>query len=564
MPGYASLLGPEATLRVIFVATAGVKYVVFASILLGWTGCCWMLLENLLRFRSRGNSAIPAALLFAVLGAAAFFLAAALPARSGYDNEHDLMCLGVRFFDLNVTRLLAFKEMSPLFTDAVSDFLTGRSIYGVLWKNRLLLPFSALLLYAGLRRFGFGRPAAGLAGVFWAFNFLALLNASAFSTAISNVFILFAAIYAAACVYDAAAVGPKEMFWALGTLMLVLCGRYEFLPPVMLLLAAVLTRAALRGILRPRLAGSVVIVVWALSFCAVAAYIRSVSPSGQVGMELTPLGNLVHALWTSNLGVLAGGSTKLFLWGAAFAALAAASWLARSGEKAAWGSTALVLSVLWAGYFSSIYRPLDLYPLHFMRHHLYFFTPFVYLIALGVEAFAGAPVVRAVDRKAKCVLAALAVGLYAAVNAGAALRLNDERRTNDVELAFLAEAQAEWGRGCRVIYPVRDHRYFLLNKYFPLWHGCGEVPEGCLLKYVSPAQSIYTGGSEGPAGYGRMTAREKASAWKALEFRHAFSTVWPGRETREAIPVVIGFFPVSISADRALISYLGEGCPFRK
>ncbi len=537
------------------------QYTVYSGVLLAWAGCLWMLAENLPRFPGREQGAWKTALVFAAFSAAALYLASALPVRSGYDNDHDFMCLGSRFFNLNLSQLLSFKEISPLFTDAVSDLLTGRSLAGILWKNRLLLPAAAFLLYAGLRRFGLGKPAAGLACVFFGFNFLALLNANSFATTLANVFILFMSLFAAAEVYAAAEVGIKELLWVFSSMLLVLSARYEFLPAVALIFAAVMARAARRGTLKFSAAGLSVSAAALLLLGVCAFYIKSVSPSGQLNGAFEPFHNLAGNLWTRNLGVIAGGHRyAVLLLVCSIAALATAGAVIGRGKLAV--KAAFTVLALWAGYFSCIYKPMDLYPLHFMRHQLYFFAPFVFLLALALDAAGDIPLVLNSGKRLKYGLALLAALFYAYLNAKAVLSFNGERRTNDIELEFLMKAQGGWSNDCAVVYPVLDARYNLLEKYFSLRRESGQAT-GCLLRYVSPAQAVF---KEAPADmfkYGPLKAGESSAAWKALTFTHAFYTARPGIENRSPFPLTIGFFTMTGKDDRSLLEYMKASCAFK-
>jgi len=540
MPKYAEYLGADLTLKLFYFFSIGLEYAVYAGLLLAWGGCLWLLGKSLLRQTEGRESARKTAFFFAVFSAAAFCLAAALPARSGYDNNHDLIALGTSFLGLDLAQLLSFKEISPLFTDAVSDLFTGRSLSGLLNKNRLLLCASALVLYGTLRRFGFGKPVAGLTCVFFGFNSLALLNASSFATTMANVFIVLVSVFAAAEVYAADRVGARELFWTFSALLLVLCSRYEFLPAAALLSGAALAQAARRGALKAGATGSAVSAAGLFILGLCAYHINSVANHVYLSGTPGPLSNLKHYLWTSNFGVLAGGraAAALVLACAAFL-LAAAGW-ALTREKLARNSAALLLLVLWAVYFSFIYQPKDYYPLHFMRHQLYFFLPFVYLFALCLDGAADLLRFLKFSRGLKYGFAALGASLYIYLNAKAAFSFNGVRRTNDIELEFLMKSQAEWKKDCRVIYPVNDERRRLLEKYFPFDGEDGRGSGGCRLNYVSPAPAVFKEG--GPA---LPKAGNRPAAWRSISFEHAFYTVWEERETREPVRVTIGFYPLA-------------------
>ena len=540
MPEYAEYLGAGLTLKLFYFFSIGLEYAVYAGLLLAWGGCLWLLGKSLPRPAEGRESRRKTAFFFAVFSAAAFCLAAAVPVRSGYDNNHDFISLGNRFFDLNLAPLLSFKEISPLFTDAVSDLLTGRSLAGLLNKNRLLLCASALVLYGTLRRFGFGKPVAGLACVFFGFNFLALLNAGSFATTMANVFIVLVSVFAAAEVHATARVGARELFWVFSSLVLVLCARYEFLPAVVLLSGAVLARAAWRGTLEFSVfnLGLSAVSLSILGLCAF--HISSVATPVYLAGTPGPFANLKHYLWTGNLGLIAGVQPFAAKLSACAAALLAAAGWALNREKLGRNSAALLLLSLWAVYFSFIYGPRDQYPLHFMRHQLYFFLPFVYLFALGLDGAADVLRFFKFNRALKYGFAALGASLYIYLNARAAFSLNGEHRTNDIELEFLMKSQSEWKKDCRVVYPEKDDRRRLLEKYFPFDREDGRGSGACRLNYISPAPAVFKEG--GPA---LPKAVNRPAAWRSVSFEHSFYTVWEERETREPVPVTIGFYPLA-------------------
>ena len=561
------------------------QLILYYGLILCWALNIFFLARFALRWHRGEPSRLRAWLWLGAIAVLAAALAAALPARGGYDNNHDFMCLGREFFSLHPGILLTFKETSPLFTDSVSDFLSGNSLAALLWKNRLLPVLSLFVFFTGLRRAGAGLTAAGAASAFFFLNFLSPLNASAFSTTSSNIFIWLTSLTAIIDAYKYAAAGPASLAWIISSLVLVTGTRIEFLPASLLILAGFSAAKALKGdkfFLRP--ANAAVLVLGALLAGAWTIHALTPSPAHQLGSGQNPVRTMFYQLGKRNFGVIAGikpgspGLAKkvdsalspagtalclaLFLFAACGAAAGAAAERGGARERAA----LLAVLLLWITYFSFIFQPMDFYPLHFMRHQLYFFVPFVFLFALGMDGFERAAGPRWQRPFTALCLAALA--LYAALNAKAALSYNGDLRTNDRELQFLLEAQRQWPTRAVAVLPVRNRnntRTDVLRKYFPFMPDCGRDPGLELFKYVSPEHQVFRDARAPLLEQAPLTSGPAGSSWMAETFPHAYYTAFSGRitETTEPVPVTIGFFRMQDSGrDKAYLDTLDGVCAF--
>ncbi|PKM96624.1 MAG: hypothetical protein CVU79_12480, partial [Elusimicrobia bacterium HGW-Elusimicrobia-3] len=524
----------------------------------------WFLAAGLIAW-ARAGRALPKAALAAAFAAAflaGHFAFSGISNRGGYDNDHDFQYLGATFPDLRgLNRTFSGKEVSPLLLDAVGDALSGRSLAAVPLKNRALMFLAAVLLFACLRELGAGRGGAFLGFALFYFNFLSGLNARTFSTTPANVFYLCLALYAAAR-FEAARRDPGGLAWALSALFLVWTGRYELAPLPGALLAVSLLRpgGALRSLLAagPRRAAALAL----LAACAVVCgawflvMIGSGEYNGPSGGELfKPAAHFSYQLWEKNVAVF----SQLPLWACWLAA--AAGTIALLFSALAWkdGRRLSAAAAVLAGcvYVSVIFLPQDLYPLHFMRHQLYFLLPFCALAALAWDA-----VWRQRAPAAELALLLLLCGGYLRANGGAAAALEAERRTNDEEWAVLSSAAAAWPRGCALAYGQDDHRRGVLDKYFPLLSGdCSVPPPACVLKYV-PAHCQVFGGPEenrprGCAGSWLPGAADGRALAEA-SFSHRFYTIFAREENRLPVPVSVGFYPADSGPDRALL-LSGEG-----
>ena len=561
------------------------QYPLYYSVVVCWGLNIFFLARFALEWHKNEPHKLRAWAAIGAIAALAVTLAIFLPARGGYDNNHDFMCLGETFFTYHPGRMLTFKEVSPLFTDGVSDFLSGNSLSALLWKNRLLQVFSIFVFFTGLRRLGAGVTAAAASTAFLFLNFLSPLNASSFSTTSSNLFLWLVSLLAVFDAFASAGPGAAGSAWIMSSLVLVISARIEFLPVNLLLLTGLAAGKAFRGN-RFFLKAENLAVIAAGAFPAAAWAIHSLAPNpaGQVMGDIHPLSNLFYQLGARNLGVIAGtepvlrGLEKIIVHASSAASSAlclALILLALSGITAGCLTdarntrtrlAALALLASWIAYFSVIFQPLDFHPLHFMRHQLYFFVPFAYLFALGLDGFeraAGAG--RKVFFAAACLLA---LASYAALNAKAALGFNRELRTNDRELDFLMKAQREWPAQTFAVHPVRNRnntRADMLKKYFPVMPEFRNVAEGALLKYVSPEPGIFTDSEAGLLDQAPLLAGPPETAWKALSFDHAFYTALLGRveETAKPVPLTIGFFRFAKTGrDRAFLETTDGICDF--
>ncbi len=549
-----------------------IEWALYSGVVLSWAVNIFFLA----RFAREWYLAEPeprrAWLALALVCVPAFVLTLFVVPRGGYDNNHDFMSLGTRFFGLNPGQVLEFKEAAPLFTDWVSDIVSGYSLNAILWKNRLLFAGSAFLFFAGLRRLGIGIAVAAASAAFLFLNFLSVINASTFCTTASNLFIWFVSLAALFDVYGRAHIDSGRLLWIFSSMTLVVNARYEFLPVNLLIFAALMayklkTRA--KDLLNLRSLGLAVLfaallVAWG-SHNALAP--RGADPFAQGPVVLT---NPFYHLWSHNFAVIAGALPKIAMDIADSRYMVDSAVSLKAVLFISFCFILMSLGVLggaladknrrirniwffsvlcvWSGFFSFIYLPMDWYPLQFMRHHLYFLVPFAYLLALALDG--ARELLRGAPCRVKAVLLFTGVALlaaYAAVNAAAALRLNGQLRTNDIELAFLAGSRKDWPENCRVYHPHdQEHRTGLLKKYFPFVTPFAQEEAPCLLRYVSAPPQIFYDVANPLAA----PAAPKGAPWRTLSFKHAFYTNnfnnGPRRERVVPVPVTIGFFKMSV------------------
>ncbi len=466
------------------------------------------------------------------------------------------------------------KEASPLLTDALSDAASGFSLEAILVKNRSFMFLSAVLLFACLLKLGLGLSAAFFGFALFYFNFLVFLNGSTFSTTAPNVFFLFSGLFAAVS-FETGRRDIKGLLWALAALFLVWTGRYElaFMPGLLLAVSLLRPGGALRELASERGTRVWIWLALALALSLFAGWLLLViAPGHYNGPRFSEaarlLRNLQYQLGEKNLGVFLPPAAWLaqYLVSGAFILIFLRVWfrvrsrLVPHPPQADGQSAGLVLSavlLLWTVYISAIFIPLDLYPLHFMRHQLYFFIPFVFVFAAAWEALWDRPPGRALTAGIKWVSLACFCAVYLGLNVKAARSLESEKRTNDMEWALLLKASQNWPKDCSAVYPVRDSRYFLLKKYFPFYDDPGRSSSGCFIKYLPPTYQIFSDANPGFSQDYNPASPSYAGPGDAplyeSVFRHRFYTIFANSETRREIPVRLGFYNAGSGKDKAWI-----------
>lgn len=516
----------------------------------------WFLGADLLEWARSGEARrkVAAAALLAAAFVCGQVCFSGVSLRGGYDNDHDFQYLSSDFFKPAPAGSAFYgKEVSPLVLDGIGDAVSGYSLAAVPVKNRLLIFLAAVLLFACLRRCGLGVSASFFGFSVFYFNFLSALNGNTFSTTPGNLFFLCSALYAAAS-FDGGRRGYAGLIWALCGLFLVVAGRYELavLPGLWLAVSLARPGGSLRGLLHN--AGD----RWrsAAALCGMAALccawlwlvVGPASYNGPTGGEiLRPWVHFMSQLWENNLAIalrlpalavpLATAAAFIFIFYRAMAA----------GDRRRPVYCALLAA--WALYVSVIFSTQAEYPLHFMRHQLYFFIPFVFLAAFAWEAAWGAGFARL-----KWPVLVVLCAVYLSANKAAALSLEGELRSNDLEWGVLLKASREWPRGCGLAYGPLDARRSVLKKYFPLLvGGCSGAAPACVYKYVPVHCQVFSGPENGrPEGCLGPWLPSGISSGKPLaevSFKHRFYTVFRDSETRFPVPVRAGFYPATGPAD---------------
>ncbi|HAH31207.1 MAG TPA: hypothetical protein DCL44_02715 [Elusimicrobia bacterium] len=543
----------------------------YAVTLACWGAALWLFSRSFLSPFLRRKGLFRAAFFFTALTIYLFYGWAKTPLRSGYDNEHDFQYLSVSFFKAgSAHEVMSVKEASPLFTDAAVDLISGHSLKAVIWKNRALFLASVWLLFSALLLCGLGLDSALAGAGLLGFNFLGLLNSNSFSTTSANLFIFTLALYALAPFLNEesrteesrGAQGAGRRLGLLACGWLLLTARYELFIALCAICVPLLACGRLKGLYARKSAWPALLVF--LTLCA-AWGIRLCLTNAYNGPTLfTPFRNFAYQLGARNLGMVMPffSGAVLSLAAGAFTLILCAAFLEKGRRSFYFGAAASLFA--WLAFFSIIFIPIDLYPLHFMRHQLYFFVPCAILGAFAWEA--GTGLARTGASRLFFLVLCAGLAVYAFFNFRCAVSLNGELRTNDREWQLLEEARGKWPPNTALVYPEGDNRSALFEKYFPLLDGCGGPPGQKFIKYLPPSAFIFKkkavicSDSYSPGENNYMPAGSRP--WLERTFSHRFYTMWDD-ETRKPVVLRFGFYHADSGADKAWIFERKASCLIR-
>jgi hypothetical protein len=117
-----------------------------------------------------------------------------------------------------------------------------------------------------------------------------------------------------------------------------------------------------------------------------------------------------------------------------------------------------------------------------------------------------------------------------------------------------------------VVYPAFDSRLFFLKKYFPFYEDCSRVKDRVYVKYVSPEKFIMKRKGNIIQHYHPLKSnyigKEDKAAFK-ISFNHRFYTMWSDLESRDEIPLEIGFYYAGSLKDKAWILNSKGYCEYK-
>ncbi len=551
-------------------------YLFYGLIILSFAINCLFLLKKFYAFFMQSDikkRIISISVLLLIFSSSMVFFPS-VTVRGGYDNNHDAEYLSRSFFDAKqIKMVIGSKEASPLITDGISDIISGFSLETILIKNRVLVFFSALILFALLLKLRLDFSACILGFGLFYFNFLTILNANTFTTTSSNVFFFLSSLFAIVCFQAEKKNIKTNIIWVLSAMFLVLTARYElFIVSLMGFLTVIgiyikewkvrLDFFKAHPFFSVGLAAYVVICfLWLISLAG------SISYNGpDIADALNLFGNFNYQLIERNAAFFMA-QASLLIWLLLLLSFFVILFRGlRDKERFFRNSIIGFFLVFWIIYFSIIFVPLDLYPLHFMRHRFYFLIPFIILFPFTMDSGIFFLKTKRWVKIIKPLTLIILLIAYISSNIFTVKSLQNERRTNDIELEFLSKAQRELANKYTVIYPAFDSKVFLLEKYFPFSEDCSRIKERRYLKYVSSEKFIMKRKGRliqeyHPSKINYISEKEKPLF--GLSFKHKFYTMFSDRENRAEVPLEIGFYRADSSKDRAWILNSKGQCKFK-
>jgi tetratricopeptide (TPR) repeat protein len=551
-------------------------YLFYGLIILSFAINCLFLLKKFYAFfmQSDIKKRIISILVLLLIFSSSMVFFPSVTVRGGYDNNHDIEYLSRSFFDIKqVNLIMGAKEASPLITDGISDIISGFSLETILIKNRVLVFFSALILFALLLKLRLDFSAAILGFGLFYFNFLTILNANTFTTTSSNVFFFLSSLFALVCFQSEKKNIKTNIIWVLSAMFLVLTARYELFIVSLLGFVTVVgiyikERKVRLDFLKAHSFFSVGLVAYfGICFLWLISLAGSIPYNGpDIANALNLFGNFKYQFIERNAAFFMAQASLLIPLLLLLSFFIILFRGLRDKEKFFRNSVIVAFLVFWIIYFSMIFVPLDLYPLHFMRHRFYFLLPFVILFPFAMDSgifFLKSKWAVKIIRPLFLIILLIA---YISANIFAVKSLQKERRTNDIELEFLSKAQKELANKYSVIYPAFNSKFFLLKKYFPFYKDCSRFREARYIKYLSPEKFIMKEKGDIIQKYhplkSNYIAKDNDPALK-ISFKHKFYTMFSDREAREEIPIEMGFYYADNFKDRAWISNSKGSCSFK-
>jgi len=473
-----------------------------------------------------------------------------VPMRSGYDNDHSFDDLSFRFHSPGAWGVVGSykKELSTLAGVSFVDILSGQRLEGILAANRILWPVCAVLTGAVLLELGAGLAGATVGAGLFGLSFLSIINAHTFSTTNWNLFYILCCLLSV-CRLLRDSAGLSDWIWFFCASFLMLTSRFEFTPVIALILFIVAWRglkAGGGGKILP-----VLFAIWA-GVCALWAFhLRGMASENLFMPHYSEMfGNIAGQLGESNLSIVSGLSSDFWGWAgvSVMGVCAIVSMILAFRKSREWLPPAWLL--LWLAYFALIFRPLEVYPLHFVRHQLYFFLPFCLF-----SGWAAAHIFRLLKwRWLPVAVSAVFFLVYGEAGVRAARSYNSSLRTDDIEWQFLLNARRAWPGNCSIITDSRK-RELLLRKYFPYAGQESTRADDCLLFYRPVFSTIIVERDDRfyaiSPGNGLVMDVNYSTPWLEQKFRHRFYTTffgWYGqaREVREPIPLTLGLYPARL------------------
>ena len=503
-----------------------------------WPVMLFFTIKFLISFIKRENKA--AIICLALIGIIMLYGNFTAPVRGGYDNNHDFQIMGNSISETKT--LFLYKEVSPVFLKSSIDIASNYSLAALLTFNRALPLLSLFLFYAGLRSIGSGIISSLLASVFLFLNFHLFLNASSFSTTSANFFTIISSFTAFSACFAKQKISDEDIIWIFSATIITSMARIETVPALFIMgIGLLYEKRKVKDPILNSFSGkflSILGIICLMPCLYFQLFKLSYSTIG-LASTYTPLKiiSLFHMqMIEENLAILFSPvpaeafpkNIKIGIGIFIFIAIIICIFSYVKNKKNSDRIPALAY-LLTAIYFSLLYSWQDLYPLHFMRHRLFFMIPFAALIPFLLRYINDIIFKIRISRQLKYFFSAFFCISYFLLNISTAKALDNELRSNDLEWALLLKEQKFIRENYLVTERILSAKQDMLNLYY---RNASSKP----LKRI-----IYM-----PSDYITHTKKRNwevryAVPFRTIKFKHAFHTTFQN-ETHEKIIIQPGFY----------------------
>lgn len=438
---------------------------------------CWPVMlfftfKFLISFIKRENKA--AIICLAIIGITMLYGNFTAPVRGGYDNNHDFQSMGNRISNTKI--LFLFKEVSPIFLKSSVDIASNYSLAALLTFNRTLPLLSLFLFYAGLRSIGSGIISSLLASGFLFLNFHLFLNASAFSTTSANFFILISSFTAFSVCFAKQKIVCEDIIWLFSAIIITSMARIETVPALFIMgIGLLYEKVKVKVPILNSFSSKFLSILGTICLmpCLYFQLFRLSENSIKLARINNPFIVFNMQMIEENLAILFSTvpaeafpkNSNIGLGIFIFIPIIICILFYVKNKRNSDRIPALGY-LLTAIYFSIIYCWQDNYPLHFMRHRLFFMIPFAALIPFLLRHINNNFFKIRISRQLKYFFSAFICISYFLLNISTAKALDNELRSNDLEWALLLKEQKFIRENYLVINDFSSPKADIIKLYF--------------------------------------------------------------------------------------------------
>jgi len=434
-----------------------------------------------------------------------------LPVRSGYDTGDDFDTLSYSFFE---TSDFYFKEIAPVFTIWISDIISVFSLKAILWQNRILSVLSLFLLYFTLRRLKLTFSSSITGCVLLFFNFNMLMSAQSMATTLHIVFFLLCSVSAAVFSFHNT-FSLFNIIWFFTASTVLLFSRAELMPvPFFFFVSSLINHIFLCGNIKflfsskKRFISVLTVSITGVLFWIIGAVkFFSYNPEKTFSTFFAPYENSLYQLILNNFAVLFTWKYNVvrpeyhpvFEWYmhicylitmilivAGFVLLIKYKQQKKNLNEILFIIPALILAFISN---SIMYNGRNWYPVQFIRHHVMFFIPCIFIAAYACEGYR---LFFENSKKEFLTVLCFVLSAYSCSSIVTAFAMNKELRANDMIWELLVRNQKKI-RGKYYVDTQFTFRFHanIIEKYFNRFIPDSRKILDKKLYFISPEKMYY-------------------------------------------------------------------------